>query len=52
MRRNAVDFGVPLFMEPKTAVLFAQCMSEKLPKKEGIPSEVRSWSDFVGGRPL
>jgi hypothetical protein len=27
-------------------------MSEKLPKKEGIPSEVRSWSDFVGGRPL
>ncbi|RMZ66621.1 carbamoyl-phosphate synthase arginine-specific large chain [Pyrenophora seminiperda CCB06] len=52
MRRNAVDFGVPLFMEPKTAVLFAQCMSEKLPKKDGIPSEVRSWSDFVGGRPL
>ncbi|KAF2196834.1 carbamoyl-phosphate synthase [Delitschia confertaspora ATCC 74209] len=52
MRRNAVDFGVPLFMEPKTAVLFAQCMSEKLPKKEGIPSEVRPWSDFIGGRPL
>ncbi|KAF2750709.1 carbamoyl-phosphate synthase [Sporormia fimetaria CBS 119925] len=52
MRRNAVDFGVPLFMEPRTAVLFARCMSEKLPKKEGIPSEVRSWSDFVGGRPL
>ncbi|KAF2013301.1 carbamoyl-phosphate synthase [Aaosphaeria arxii CBS 175.79] len=52
MRRNAVDFGVPLFMEPKTAVLFAQCMSEKLPLAEGIPSEVRSWSDFVGGRPL
>lgn len=51
MRRNAVDFGVPLFMEPKTAVLFAQCMSEKLPKKEGIPSEVRTWSEFVGGRP-
>ncbi|EGD96021.1 carbamoyl-phosphate synthase [Trichophyton tonsurans CBS 112818] len=48
MRRNAVDFGVPLFMEPKTALLFARCMSEKLPKKEGIPSEVRSWSDFVG----
>ncbi|KAF2187793.1 carbamoyl-phosphate synthase [Zopfia rhizophila CBS 207.26] len=52
MRRNAVDFGVPLFMEPKTAVLFAQCMSEKLPKKEGMPSEVRPWSDFIGGRPL
>lgn len=36
----------------QTAVLFAQCMSEKLPKKEGIPSEVRPWSDYIGGRPL
>lgn len=70
MRRNAVDFGVPLFMEPKvyfdstlslpvvvltmfqTAELFARCMSEKLPKKEGIPSEVKRWSDFIGGKPL
>ncbi|RDL36664.1 Carbamoyl-phosphate synthase arginine-specific large chain [Venustampulla echinocandica] len=52
MRRNAVDFGVPLFMEPKTAELFAQCMSEKLPRKEGIPGEVRRWSDFIGGKPL
>ncbi|KAF2084002.1 carbamoyl-phosphate synthase [Saccharata proteae CBS 121410] len=52
MRRNAVDFGVPLFMEPKTAVLFARCMSEKLPRKEGIPSEVRRWSEFIGGKPL
>ena len=51
--RNAVDFGVPLFMEPRTAVLFAQCMSEKLPKSEGeVPSEVRRWSDFIGGKPL
>ncbi|ETS86723.1 Carbamoyl-phosphate synthase arginine-specific large chain [Pestalotiopsis fici W106-1] len=52
MRRNAVDFGVPLFMEPQTAMLFAQCMSEKLPRKEGIPSEVRRWSDFVGNKAL
>ncbi|KAG9807997.1 carbamoyl-phosphate synthase large subunit, partial [Aureobasidium melanogenum] len=52
MRRNAVDFGVPLFMETKTALLFAQCMSEKLPKPEGIPSEVRPWASFIGGRPL
>ncbi|KAK6196456.1 hypothetical protein LQW54_011504 [Pestalotiopsis sp. IQ-011] len=52
MRRNAVDFGVPLFMEPQTAMLFAQCMSEKLPRKEGIPSEVRRWSDFVGNKDL
>ncbi|MCJ1380322.1 carbamoyl-phosphate synthase (glutamine-hydrolyzing) cpa2 [Xylographa soralifera] len=49
MRRNAVDFGVPLFMEPKTALLFAQCMSQRLPRKEGIPAEVRRWSDFIGG---
>ncbi|MCJ1414297.1 carbamoyl-phosphate synthase (glutamine-hydrolyzing) cpa2 [Xylographa parallela] len=49
MRRNAVDFGVPLFMEPKTALLFARCMSERLPRKEGIPAEVRRWSDFIGG---
>ncbi|EEH46345.1 carbamoyl-phosphate synthase arginine-specific large chain [Paracoccidioides brasiliensis Pb18] len=52
MRRNAVDFGVPLFMEPNTAVLFAKCMNEKLPRQEGIPSEVRSWSNFVGGKLL
>ncbi|KAK2759099.1 carbamoyl-phosphate synthase (glutamine-hydrolyzing) cpa2 [Arachnomyces sp. PD_36] len=52
MRRNAVDFGVPLFMEPKTALLFAQCMSEKLPRKEGVPAEVRSWSNFVGNKLL
>ncbi|KAK2626707.1 hypothetical protein QTJ16_003882 [Diplocarpon rosae] len=52
MRRNAVDFGVPLFMEPKTAELFARCMSKKLPRAEGIPGEVRRWSDFIGGKPL
>lgn len=52
MRRNAVDFGVPLFMEPQTAILFAQCMSEKLPRPEGIPSEVRRWSEFLKGKPL
>lgn len=33
-------------------MLFAQCMSEKLPRKEGIPSEVRRWSDFVGNKDL
>merc|ERR1712230_231952 len=29
----------------ETAELFARCMSEKLPRKEGIPGEVRRWSD-------
>ncbi|GME22302.1 Carbamoyl-phosphate synthase arginine-specific large chain [Neofusicoccum parvum] len=52
MRRNAVDFGVPLFMEPKTALLFAQCCSEKLPRPEGIPNEVRKWSEFIGNKSL
>ncbi|OAA63677.1 Carbamoyl-phosphate synthase, large subunit [Niveomyces insectorum RCEF 264] len=52
MRRNAVDFGVPLFMEPQTAILFARCLSEKLPRPEGIPPEVRRWSEFIGGKPL
>ena len=53
MRRNAVDFGVPLFMEGHTAKLFARCMAAKLPKEEGtIPSEVRRWSEFIGGKPL
>ncbi|RKF55218.1 Carbamoyl-phosphate synthase arginine-specific large chain [Golovinomyces cichoracearum] len=53
MRRNAVDFGIPLFIEPKTAELFACCMSKKLSiKGEGIPSEVRRWSEFIGGKPL
>jgi carbamoyl-phosphate synthase large subunit len=47
-----VDFGLPLFMEPNTAKLFADAMSQKLPKKEGIPSEVRRWSEFIGGKPL
>ena len=32
MRRNAVDFGVPLFMEPKTAVLFTRCLARKVTK--------------------
>ncbi|KAI5776493.1 hypothetical protein EDC01DRAFT_792100 [Geopyxis carbonaria] len=52
MRRNAVDFNVPLFMEPKTAALFAQCLSEKLPLAEGVPAEVERWSKFIGGKPL
>ncbi|KHJ31114.1 putative carbamoyl-phosphate synthase arginine-specific large chain [Erysiphe necator] len=54
MRRNAVDFGIPLFMEPKSAELFAYCMNNKLPLKNtgGIPSEVRRWSEFIGGKPL
>lgn len=52
MRRNAVDFGVPLMMEANTAMLFSECMARKLPRPEGIPSEARPWSEFIGGKPL
>lgn len=52
MRRNAVDFGVPLLMEANTAMLFSECMAKKLPRPGGIPSEARPWSEFIGGKPL
>ena len=54
MRRNGMDFGLPTFVEPKTALLFAQCMSEKIPLRaqDGeVPSEVKRWSEFVGSHP-
>jgi carbamoyl-phosphate synthase large subunit len=34
----------------QTALLFAQCMNEKLPRQEGIPGEVKSWSEFAHGK--
>jgi hypothetical protein len=34
----------------QTALLFAQCMNAKLPRQEGIPPEVKSWSEFCGGK--
>ncbi|KAF8622740.1 hypothetical protein AX15_006830 [Amanita polypyramis BW_CC] len=56
-RRNAVDFGYPLLNNPKTALLFVESLARKLPEggldgyTEGrIPSEVRSWREFVGWR--
>ncbi|KAK9478769.1 hypothetical protein V1514DRAFT_352074 [Lipomyces japonicus] len=54
MRRNAIDFAIPLFNEPKTATLFAESLEEKLPlKREGvIPPEVERWSEWIGGKPV
>ncbi|ANZ76290.1 BA75_03733T0 [Komagataella pastoris] len=61
MRRNAIDFAIPLFNEPQTSILFAQALKEKLHTKpqeqstEGpleIPEEVRRWSEFIGGKPV
>jgi carbamoyl-phosphate synthase large subunit len=56
-RRNAVDFGLPLLNNPRTALLFVESLARKIPQgglrkyEEGrMPSEVRSWSEFVGFR--
>ena len=53
-RRNAVDFGLPLFNEARTAMLFVDTLEKRMPKgclqpyMEGrIPSEVHSWREFV-----
>lgn len=61
MRRNAIDFAIPLFNEPNTSLLFAQCLKEKighkasfdeLPHKVEVPEEVRRWSEFIHGKPV
>ncbi|KAG6857206.1 hypothetical protein H0H87_008272 [Tephrocybe sp. NHM501043] len=56
-RRNAVDFGLPLLNNARTALLFTESLAQKIPLgglrsyTEGhIPPEVRSWSEFVGKR--
>ena len=55
--RNAVDFGLPLLNNAQTAKLFVESLATKIPLgglrsySEGrIPSEVRSWREFVGTR--
>ncbi|KAG7449648.1 carbamoyl-phosphate synthase [Guyanagaster necrorhizus] len=56
-RRNAVDFGLPLLNNARTAQLFVESLVKKIPQgglrsyTEGrIPSEVKSWREFVGKR--
>ncbi|KAK1230480.1 carbamoyl-phosphate synthase (glutamine-hydrolyzing) cpa2 [Marasmius sp. AFHP31] len=56
-RRNAVDFGLPLLNNARNAQLFVESLAKKIPQgglkryTEGrIPSEVRSWREFVGKR--
>lgn len=55
--RNAVDFGLPLLNNPRTAQLFVESLAKKIPQgglrkyTEGrIPSEVKSWREFIGVR--
>lgn len=57
MFRNAVDFGLPLLNNPRTAQLFVESLERKMPQgglrkySEGrIPAEVKSWREFVGSR--
>ncbi|ODV67475.1 carbamoyl-phosphate synthase [Hyphopichia burtonii NRRL Y-1933] len=61
MRRNAIDFAIPLFNEPNTSLLFAQCLKDKvankpsfdtLPAEVSVPAEVQRWSEFIGGKPV
>ncbi|KAF8756384.1 Carbamoyl-phosphate synthase [Rhizoctonia solani] len=54
-RRNAVDFGLPLLNNARCAQLFVEALAKKIPEGalrpyfEGhIPSEVKSWREFVG----
>ncbi|KAI9598880.1 large subunit of carbamoyl-phosphate synthase [Syncephalis fuscata] len=53
MRRAAVDFGIPLVNDAKCARLFVDALAKKRATTttqttdQKIPSEVRSWSDFV-----
>ncbi|CAN3358995.1 carbamoyl phosphate synthase arginine-specific large chain [Diutina catenulata] len=61
MRRNAIDFAIPLFNEPNTSQLFAECLKQKIgskpafdviPESVEIPEEVQRWSQFIGGKPV
>ncbi|KAL1723711.1 hypothetical protein EV715DRAFT_245206 [Schizophyllum commune] len=56
-RRNAVDFGLPLLNNARTAELWVESLARKIPEgglnkyDEGhIPSEVKSWAEWVGRR--
>ncbi|KAF9228415.1 carbamoyl-phosphate synthase [Gyrodon lividus] len=57
-RRNAVDFGLPLLNDAKCAVLWVEALKRKMTGRDGlrgyeegkVPSEVRSWREFVGRR--
>lgn len=61
MRRNAIDFGIPLFNEPNTSLLFAECLKAKIadktkfdvvPETVVVPEEAKRWSEFLGGKPV
>ena len=58
LSRNAVDFGLPLLNNARCAQLFVESLAKKIPEgglrgyTEGrIPSEVKSWGEWIGSRP-
>lgn len=58
-RRNAVDFGLPLINDARCAKLFVEALAKKMPEggleryspDRKIPTEVKPWSEWVGGHP-
>ncbi|KAL0081580.1 large subunit of carbamoyl-phosphate synthase [Phycomyces blakesleeanus] len=47
-RRAAVDFGIPLLNDSKVARLFVDsCVRHRIDDVVEIPSEVKSWGEFV-----
>ncbi|GBC04602.1 hypothetical protein RclHR1_05770010 [Rhizophagus clarus] len=54
-RRSAVDFGIPLVNDSKCARLFVEAVKRKRQEISSQtpgehPSEVKSWSEFIGGK--
>ncbi|KAL8286674.1 hypothetical protein RQP46_004202 [Phenoliferia psychrophenolica] len=56
-RRNAVDFGLPLIVNPALAQLFVEAFAKKLLSGElkgyhegRIPKAIQPWSHWIGGR--
>lgn len=54
-RRSAVDFGIPLVNDSKCARLFVESFKRKRQELGSLsageyPGEVKSWSEFIGGR--
>lgn len=55
LSRNAVDFGLPLLNNAQCAELFVESLARKISQgglrsyeEDRIPSEVKSWAEFVG----
>ena len=53
-----MDFGLPLLNNARCAQLFVESLARKIPEgglrpydEERIPSEVKSWSQWIGFKP-